>query len=108
MPRHSLLALAVLLFAGIHCNKNDDILPVSLFELPVAIEITGEIPGEVSGMTDSQKNPGHCWVQQDSGNPPEIILINHNGRVAGKVYLKGASNLDWEDIIGSNVPGSAD
>jgi hypothetical protein len=97
-----------LLIAGFHCKKKDTILPDSLFESPVAIDITGEIPAEVSGIADSQKNPGYCWIEQDSGNPPEIILINHDGRVTRKVYLKGATNVDWEDIATVTIPGSGD
>ena len=108
MSRYSWPVFAALLVAGFHCKKKDAILPPSLFESPVAIDITGDVPEEISGIADSQKNPGYCWAQQDSDNPPEIILINHDGRVSRKVYLKGATNIDWEDIATTSVPGSAD
>ncbi len=108
MSRYNWPVFAALLIAGFHCKKKDAILPETLFESPVAIDITGDIPEEISGIADSQKNPGYCWGQQDSGNPPEIILINHDGRVTKKVYLKGATNLDWEDIATVTIPGSTD
>src|SRR5688572_21565566 len=98
MSRYSLPVFAAILITGLHCGKKETILPQSLFNPPIAITITGEIPQEVSGITDSHKNPGFCWAEQDSGNPPEIILINHDGRVTRRVYVKGVSNVDWEDI----------
>ena len=99
--------VTVLLVTGLHCKKTGDRLPDVLFETtPMAIDITGEVPSEVSGIADSEKNPGFCWVQQDGGNPPEIILLAHDGRIAKKIYLRGASNLDWEDITLGTVPGT--
>lgn len=53
---------------------------------------------EISGIADSRRNPGSLWGEEDSGNPPQLYLISHNGQVQDTVYLKGASNIDWEDI----------
>lgn len=54
---------------------------------------------ETSGIADSKINPGYLWVQQDSGNPPMLYLLKHDGAVSDSVYLKGAVNRDWEDIV---------
>jgi hypothetical protein len=53
---------------------------------------------EVSGITDSKNVPGHIWAEEDSGNPPELTLIRHDGTVVHRVYLKGITNRDWEDL----------
>lgn len=107
MLRFKFVAMAALLATGFHCNKKDHPAPVILFEsIPVAIEMLGEIPEEVSGMADSERNSGYCWLQQDSGNPPEIILLDHDGRVYKKIHLKGATNIDWEDIALGTFPGA--
>lgn len=53
---------------------------------------------EASGITDSKKNPGFVWVEQDSGNPPELALLSYQGLFKKKLYIKGAVNRDWEDI----------
>jgi hypothetical protein len=37
-------------------------------------------------------------VQEDGGNPPQLILLNHSGTVQKTVYIKGAVNRDWEDM----------
>src|SRR5690348_8230796 len=57
---------------------------------------------EASGIADSKKNPGYLWVEEDSGNPPELSLVNHTGSLYKKVFIKGATNRDWEDMALSN------
>lgn len=53
---------------------------------------------EVSGIADSHIHPGFLWAHEDSGNPTQLYLIGHNGVVSKKVYLKGITNRDWEDM----------
>jgi len=57
---------------------------------------------EVSGIADSHIHPGFLWAHEDSGNPCQLYLIGHNGVVSKKVFLKGISNRDWEDMCISN------
>ena len=59
---------------------------------------------EASGIADSRANPGYLWVEQDSGNPPDITLLQHNGTVLKSVHLANAENRDWEDIVLSTGP----
>lgn len=47
-------------------------------------------------------NPGYIWGEEDSGNPNQIYLINHDGNVAKTIYLKGIFNRDWEDMTLAN------
>ncbi|MCU7551109.1 SdiA-regulated domain-containing protein [Chitinophagaceae bacterium LB-8] len=53
---------------------------------------------EVSGIADSKKNPGYLWAQEDSDNPPNLILISHEGNVVKTIPIKDAINYDWEDM----------
>ena len=62
---------------------------------------------EASGIADSKMNPGYLWVEEDSGNPPQLYLLPHNAGAAKKIYLKGATNTDWEDIALANGPDAA-
>lgn len=65
------------------------------------------LPGaidEASGIADSKINPGFLWVEQDSGNPPEICLLRHDGTIKKKIYLKGIQNRDWEDLALGDAP----
>lgn len=56
------------------------------------------IVNEISGIADSKVNPGYLWGQEDSGNPPQLYLISHDGTVSKKIYIKGVTNRDWEDM----------
>ncbi|RAW02335.1 hypothetical protein [Pseudochryseolinea flava] len=53
---------------------------------------------EVSGMAASRGNAGLFWVHNDSGNEPEIYLIDDQLNIRLTVKLEGVENRDWEDI----------
>lgn len=59
---------------------------------------------EASGMADSKANPGFLWVHEDSGNPPQLFLLSHDGKTVKKIYIKNALNRDWEDMTLANGP----
>ncbi|OQP65363.1 hypothetical protein A3860_16990 [Niastella vici] len=59
---------------------------------------------EVSGIADSKANPGYLWVEQDSGNPPDIGLLKHDGTFLKNIHLANVVNRDWEDMVLSNGP----
>jgi len=73
-------------------NKTD-----SFNSLPAKFEVNPMI-AEASGIADSRKNPGYLWVEEDSGNSPELSLVNHTGSFYKKIFIKGATNRDWEDL----------
>jgi hypothetical protein len=54
---------------------------------------------EASGIADSKANPGYLWVEQDSGNPPAIELLRHDGAYLKSIHLANVVNRDWEDIV---------
>ncbi len=53
---------------------------------------------EASGLAASFKNPGHFWTHNDSGGEPAVYLINEQGELVLTANLRGAENIDWEDI----------
>lgn len=77
---------------------------VAYVDTPQNITITGGKIPEASGIADSKTNPGFIWVEEDSGNPPDIYLLGQNGNIKGKVHLQDAVNIDWEDIQLSTGP----
>lgn len=46
----------------------------------------------------SISNPGYLWTINDSGNPSEIFLLDHDGDIKLTCKLKKINNRDWEDI----------
>ncbi|SFE96918.1 hypothetical protein SAMN05518672_11381 [Chitinophaga sp. CF118] len=65
-------------------------------------EVLGKIKSdkiaEASGLASSSTLPGCYWTHNDSGNKPEVYLLNSNGELLSTIHLKGVFNRDWEDI----------
>ena len=53
---------------------------------------------EASGLVASVNNIDHYWSHNDSGNPPEIFLIDQQANIKLICRMKGIKNRDWEDI----------
>ncbi len=88
-----IVGLSALLAA---CKKN--VTAQGFESLPVKKTIANA-PNEVSGIADSKINPGSVWAHEDSGNPPELILVSHEGVVQKKIPIKNIGNRDWEEMI---------
>jgi hypothetical protein len=87
------------LFFLSQCQKNHEAsATVPVFDLLPTRQELKPLVNEISGIADSKMNPGYLWGQEDSGNPPQLYLISHQGIVSKKVHLAGISNRDWEDI----------
>jgi len=71
---------------------------------PLSVPIVAGIIDEASGLADSKANTGFLWVEQDSGNPPELALLAYNGSYKKKIHIKGAVNRDWEDMALAKGP----
>jgi hypothetical protein len=71
----------------------------SIFESPKALaELTDPRLMEPSGIASSTVNPGMLWTHNDSGNKPEVYLIDQKLNIKLTCKLKGVMNRDWEDI----------
>jgi hypothetical protein len=102
--------LLPVLFFLFSCQKSDTQPDppagvVGYESIPQSIALSGSIP-EASGIADSKANTGYLWVEEDSGNPPVIYLLKHDGAVSSSVTVEGATNRDWEDIVLANGPES--
>lgn len=53
---------------------------------------------EASGIASSLPLKGFYWTHNDSGNKPEVYLLNNKGVLISTITLDGVSNRDWEDI----------
>jgi len=54
---------------------------------------------EASGLVVSTRNKGMAWVHNDSGNDPELILVDLNtGEELCRFLDSSLQNVDWEDI----------
>jgi hypothetical protein len=53
---------------------------------------------EASGIAASKALPGHFWTHNDSGNKPEVYLLDNKGQLVSTIHLEAVFNRDWEDI----------
>jgi len=92
-----LISCFLIFFSLAGCHKAKKPLFPFLFS-PEAVAIQPGLIDEASGIIDSKINPGCLWVEQDSGNPPDLYLLQHNGNLLKHINIYGAQNRDWEDI----------
>ncbi len=103
----SVFFIAVAGFFLMYGQKDLTVTAPLLLPFEVTPDTIAVMPGaidEASGIADSWINPGFIWVQQDSGNPPELTLLSYKGLVQKKIALKGIGNRDWEDMAIGNGP----
>lgn len=101
-----LLTFVCVVFICSSCQHhfNTELIKHEFADTPVLAPVRAGLIDEASGIADSRVNPGFIWVEQDSGNPPELSLLAYNGTVSKRIYLKGATNRDWEDMAVSRGP----
>ena len=58
---------------------------------------------ESSGIVKSRKYPDVFWTHNDSGNPPVLFAVKLTGEVVAEINVRGARNIDWEDIAIDNT-----
>lgn len=69
------------------------------FEGPYAVgQIQGTVIDEASGLVASRIHNDLLWTHNDSGDDPRIFALSTKGAIQCTVRLKGASNVDYEDI----------
>lgn len=71
------------------------------------IQIQSPAITEASGLAISQQNEHFLWTLNDSGNPPELHLLNTDGADRGKLMVSNATNIDWEDIASFALDGKS-
>jgi hypothetical protein len=99
---HVIIFLIICLSA---CGRKADVPGAPAFsETPEAHAIHPLSVLEASGIADSKANPGYVWILEDSGNPPFIYLLKHDGTVVKHVFVGWAWNWDWEDLALSTGP----
>jgi len=53
---------------------------------------------ESSGLVASLRRPGVFWTHNDSGDGPFLYATDSTGADLGRITVRGAASVDWEDI----------
>jgi hypothetical protein len=62
---------------------------------------------EVSGLAVSRRAAGVYWAHNDSFGPEVLYAIRASGEVLARVRVRGAPNLDWEDLASFELDGQS-
>lgn len=79
-------------------GETDGNTSIIIYDSIPVVKLLTPIINETSGIAASKTNPGSIWVQEDSGNPPQLKLLSVNGSTIKKIYIKNATNRDWEEM----------
>ena len=58
---------------------------------------------EASGMAASRKNPDIIWIVNDGGDAPVLYAVDMQGGQRGRVHIRNAQNVDWEDLAAYRI-----
>lgn len=70
-------------------------------------ELSDERINEASGIARSNITAGNFWVHNDSGDGPNLFLINMKGETIVSGPVEGAKARDWEDIASFQLRGNS-
>lgn len=91
--------LFVMLVPGFVSCQNRTGFDYSIFEMGVSKgQLNNPMLTEVSGLVASIENPGMFWVNNDSGDAPQLYLIDSTANLIAIVRLQGVQNRDWEEV----------
>jgi len=79
-------------------NRPDPLQRVSPIEVGPVIPFTTSALAEVSGTVGDPGSPSRFWMINDGGNPADLIAVDAAGNIERQVRLRGAKNIDWEDL----------
>lgn len=97
--RNSWIWTAVLAVLWTSCSQPEAENPTQVFAPAKRMtELKNKKLKEVSGMIASHGNPGMFWVHNDSGNDPEVYLVDTSLEIRMTCQVGEVENRDWEDI----------
>ncbi|WP_367870503.1 hypothetical protein [Luteolibacter sp. Populi] len=100
------LAAGLLLFAFPAALAAEEAAP-AFARQKSEVELKSRELAEASGMAASTKDANLLWLINDSGSPSDLFLTGSDGSERGKVDVKGAKNVDWEDLASFVLDGKS-
>ena len=67
--------------------------------------ITSKELNEVSGLAASARHEDVLWAINDGGNPARLHALGRRGAIHARFEVKGARNIDWEDMASFTLDG---
>ncbi len=106
----SILILAILFSCARNTNFTESLVPPKPinYAAPKQLSlVTDERINEASGLACSRQTPRAFWTHNDSGDGPNLFLINMDGKTLTSRSIAGANARDWEDIASFKLKNQA-
>jgi len=79
-----------------------------IWQGPETVALIGSVgTEETSGLAPSRLQPDILWSHNDSGDQPILRALDAQGNVRAIVNIRGARNIDWEDMASFTLDGIA-
>ena len=110
IPKCLLILVIANLFGCIKCDENKKLCETALppkrieYLAPRQLSVVSDKRiKEASGLACSGQTPQAFWTHNDSGDGPNIYLINFDGKTLMSGAIEGAKARDWEDIASFKI-----
>ena len=67
--------------------------------------VTSRQLDEISGLAASHVHEDVLWAINDGGNPARLHALGRRGAIRARFEVKGARNIDWEDMASFTLDG---
>jgi hypothetical protein len=89
--------VGLLIFFVLECSSTHEEITWKPFATFSSDEIV-----ESSGLVKSRQFDGVFWTHNDRGDRARIFAVSANGNLIQEIEIRGAQNVDWEDIATDN------
>jgi hypothetical protein len=76
----------------------------SAYGAPIEVVVEDAPVEESSGLAASRSRPGVYFTHDDAGGDPVLYAVDADGRYLGSHLVRGAENVDWEDVAAGPCP----
>ena len=60
---------------------------------------------ETSGLAQSRRDRNLFWTHNDAGNGTDLFAVDGSGKLVGRVRVRDAEAVDWEDLVAGPCEG---
>lgn len=107
MDRLRVILLVALLAAAPVASAIDETRSeVSPDDARLVALVTDPVLAEISGLAASRRHPDILWTHKDSGDAAQLYALGTDGSLRATVQLRGAENVDIEDIAAFELDGA--
>jgi hypothetical protein len=100
-------AVVFALATAVACASEPPANPSDRAEMRLLARLADARIVESSGLAVSRIHADILWTHNDSGGEARLFAFDHSGADRGSCAVRGATNLDWEDLAAFTLDGAS-